>query len=133
MGVLSMAYSRTYRLPDDVTVETIGDKIEKYLINEKGLSVEKAPQINGYRIKAYEPSTIKEYAGLGQSLEVIIFSNSSQEVTVDIEMRPWKDRVGNMLLSFTRVTAIWGAIEQTKFPNELFSFIENNVINVPKS
>ena len=124
-----MADSRIYHVKPGITAELIGLKVESFLREEKELIAEGFASPEGYFVQAKEGSTWKKFTGLGKALQVQIIQSTKNDITVNIGMGEWADKVGAAAVGAIFfmplvVTAAIGAYGQNKLPEEIFDCIE---------
>ena len=121
--------SRTYQLPDGVTVEQVARGVEGFLRNEKQLVVEGTATSQGYCIRARtEQSGWKTISGMDKAVQVQI-SGSGLTMSVQLGTGDWTSKIGAgaaglFLFAPLAVTAGIGAYQQGQLPKEILAFSE---------
>lgn len=126
---MSASQSRVYQLPEEITIDALGRGIEGFLRTDKGMTVEGTATPEGYFLQAKtESDGWKSISGMAQAVQVQIVQSGSM-ATVEIGHGKWSDKVGAgvagaFLFAPLAITAGIGAYQQSKLPDEIFSFID---------
>ncbi|MDO5518679.1 MAG: zinc ribbon domain-containing protein, partial [Clostridium sp.] len=111
-----------------VSFEKITKAIATFLRDTKNLYVECLSTEAGFLVQARETDDWKNIAGLGVATHVQIIP-SGNTVTISIGAGKWLDKagvatIGMIVFSPLILTAAIGAYNQTKLPDEIFTYIE---------
>lgn len=129
-----MAESKVFKLLNDVTVEMIGEAVESFLRDTKGMETQAGLTTEGYFIQGKQESDgWKKISGMDQAISVQIFQ-AADVINVTAGFGKWSDKigagaVGGLLFAPLAVTAAIGAFKQKKLPQEIFEVIERFILS----
>ncbi len=128
-----MAETRVFKLLNGVTVEAIGEAVENFLRDKKGMVTQSGRTTEGYLVQGkQEADTWKKISGMDQAISVQIFQ-AGDIINVAAGFGKWSDKVGAGVLSFAfaplAATAAIGAFMQKKLPGEIFDIIEKFILS----
>ncbi len=130
-----MATSKTFALINNITTEKIGDHIIAWFQNTKNMIVEGGKTANGYFIQARDhDDNWKKISGLTKAIQVQFITGEGQYVLVNCAFGKWSDKVGAGVLGWVlfaplAATAAFGAVKQSKLPEEVFAEIEKFIMS----
>ena len=133
-GEEKMANSRTFVLQNGVTVEKIGEYIVNWFQTRKNMIAEGGPAQGGYFIQAKDKEDgWKKFSGMTKALQIQLL-RADNNVIVNCDFGKWSDKigagaVGMVLFAPLAATAAFGAVMQSKLPEEVFAEIEKFIIN----
>ena len=128
-----MADSRVFKLMNGVTVEMVGQAVEGFLRDKKGMITQSGQTSEGYIVQGkQEVNGWKRLSGTDQAISVQIFK-ADEIINVTAGFGRWSDKigagvVGAFLFSPLAITAAIGAVMQKKLPIEIFDFIEKLIL-----
>lgn len=129
-----MAETKVFKLLNDVTTEMIGDAVEGFLRDTKGMTTQAGQTTEGYFVQGKQESDgWKKLSGMDQAISVQIFQ-SGDVINVTAGFGKWSDKVGagvvgSLLFAPLAVTAAIGAFSQKKLPQEIFDVIEKFILS----
>ena len=129
-----MAETKVFKLLNDVTTEMIGDAVEGFLRDTKGMTTQAGQTTEGYFVQGKQESDgWKKLSGMDQAISVQIFQ-SGDVINVTAGFGKWSDKVGagvvgSLLFAPLAVTAAIGAFTQKKLPQEIFDVIEKFILS----
>lgn len=129
-----MAETKVFKLLNDVTTEMIGDAVEGFLRDTKGMVTQAGQTTEGYFVQGKQESDgWKKLSGMDQAISVQIFQ-SGDVINVTAGFGKWSDKVGagvvgSLLFAPLAVTAAIGAFTQKKLPQEIFDVIEKFILS----
>lgn len=128
-----MAETKVFKLLNDVTVDMIGEAVESFLRDAKGMVTQAGPTTEGYFIQGKEESSgWKKISGMDQAISIQIFQ-AGDVINVTAGFGKWADKVGAGVASIVfaplAVTAAVGAFMQKKLPQEIFDVIEKFILS----
>ena len=129
-----MAETKVFKLLNDVTTEMIGDAVESFLRDPKGMATQAGQTTEGYFVQGKQESDgWKKLSGMDQAISVQIFQ-SGDVINVTAGFGKWSDKVGagvvgGLLFAPLAVTAAIGAFTQKKLPQEIFDVIEKFILS----
>lgn len=129
-----MSESKVFKLLNNVTVEMIGDAVETFLRDKKGMTTQSNLTTEGYIIQGKQESDgWKKISGTDQAITVQIFQ-AGEVINVTAGFGKWSDKigagvVGSLIFAPLAVTAAIGAFAQKKLPSEIFDFIEQFILS----
>lgn len=128
-----MAESRVFQL-NGVEPQTVVDRLENFLHNEKGMEVQSSPTAEGYVMQASQPENMwKTLTGmrLAITLQIVV---TGEQMNVLIGEGQWTDKIGAGAIGLfvawpLAITAGMGAFKQKKLPGEIFQVIESCLLS----
>lgn len=133
-----MEMSKVYRLTEEVTVPKLGEGIIAFLKTRKNMIAEGAKTPEGYFVQAKsQENAWKKIAGMNLATQIQIVE-TGEFATISIGNGEWSDKVGAgvvgaVLFAPMAVTALIGANNQRKLPQEIFDFIEQFIMSGGKN
>lgn len=128
-----MADTKVFRLINNVTVEMIGQSVEGFLRDQKGMITQAGQTAEGYIVQGkQQASGWRRISGTDQAISVQIFQ-ADEIINVTAGFGKWADKigagvVGTILFTPLAITAAIGAVIQKKLPSEIFGFIEKFIL-----
>lgn len=129
-----MANSKTFALLNGVTVEKIGEHLVTWFQNTKNMIAEGGrAQGGGYFVQAKDQDDgWKKISGLTRAIQIQILKADTNAI-VTCDFGKWSDKVGAgtvgmFLFAPLAATAAFGAVKQSKLPNEVFDEIEKFIM-----
>ena len=130
-----MASSKTFSLLNGVTVEKIGEHLVTWFQNTKNMIAEGGKaQGGGYFVQAKDSEDgWKKIAGLTKAIQIQIIKAENNAI-VSCDFGKWSDKVGAGTLGLfvfapLAATAAFGAVKQSKLPDEIFAEIEKFIMS----
>ena len=129
-----MAETRVFKLLNAVTVEMLGEAIEVFLREKKGMVTQAGRTESGYLVQGkQEADGWKTLSGTNNAISVQMFQ-AGDILNVTAGFGKWSDKVGAGVLGYfvfapLAITATIGALIQKKLPSELFDFIEKFILS----
>lgn len=128
-----MAESRVFML-NGVEPQTVVDRLENFLHNEKGMEVQSSPTAEGYVMQASQPENMwKTLTGmrLAITLQIVV---TGEQMNVLIGEGQWTDKIGAGAIGLfvawpLAITAGMGAFKQKKLPGEIFQVIQSCLLS----
>ncbi len=129
-----MANSKTFILLNEVTVEKIGEHLVSWFQLTKNMVAEGGrAQGGGYFVQAKDQDDgWKKFSGLTKAIQVQLMK-ADNNVIVNCDFGKWSDKVGAGAIGMfafapLAATAAFGAVKQSKLPNEIFEEIEKFIM-----
>ena len=125
--------TRTFRLIEGITAESICDSTTDFLRNMKGMIAESGPTQDGWFVQAKEQADgWKTISGMTKAIQVHIV-DAGENVIVNCDFGKWSDKIGAGALGMfvfapLAVTAGIGAWQQKKLPDEIYAHIERFIM-----
>ena len=129
-----MAESRVFKLMNGVTLEMLGEAVEGFLRDSKGMQTQAGQTTGGYLIQGrQEADGWKRISGTDQAISVQMFK-AEDVVNVTTGFGKWSDKIGAGVVGYfvfapLAITAAIGAFLQKKLPGEIFDFIEKFILS----
>ena len=129
-----MAESRVFKLMNGVTLEMLGEAVEGFLRDSKGMQTQAGQSTGGYLIQGrQEADGWKRISGTDQAISVQMFK-AENVVNVTTGFGKWSDKIGAGVVGYfvfapLAITAAIGAFLQKKLPGEIFDFIEKFILS----
>lgn len=129
-----MAETKVFKLLNGVTTEMIGEAVEGFLRDSKGMITQAGQTTEGYFVQGkQEADGWKKLSGMEQAISVQIFQ-AGEVINVTAGFGKWSDKigagaVGGLLFAPLAVTAAVGAFLQKKLPQEIFDIIEKFILS----
>ena len=129
-----MAETKVFRLLNNVTVEMLGEAVECFLRDSKGMITQAGKTTEGYIIQGKQENDMwKKISGVEQAITVQIFQ-SEDILNVTAGFGRWSDKVGAgiagaFIFAPLAITAAIGAFAQKKLPSEIFDFMEKFILS----
>lgn len=129
-----MAESKVFKLLNNVTVDMLGEAVESFLRDQKGMTTQAGKTTEGYLIQGkQEADGWKRISGTDQAISVQMFQ-AGDVVNVTAGFGKWSDKigagvVGMYFLAPLAITAVIGAFIQKKLPSEIFDYIEKFILS----
>lgn len=129
-----MAESKVFKLLNNVTVEMIGEAVESFLRDTKGMVTQAGLTTEGYFVQGKQGADgWKKISGMEQAISVQIFQ-AADVINVTAGFGKWSDKigagaVGSLIFAPLAVTAVIGAVMQKKLPQEIFDVIEKFILS----
>lgn len=129
-----MAETKVFKLLNGVTTEMIGEAVEGFLRDQKGMVTQAGQTTEGYFVQGkQEADGWKKLSGMEQAISVQIFQ-AGEVINVTAGFGKWSDKigagaVGGLLFAPLAVTAALGAFMQKKLPQEIFDVIEKFILS----
>lgn len=125
--------TRAYRLSGGMNMQTVAKTVESFLTSSKGMEAQVRQMPNGYVVEGKTKSEWKTVCGLRLTTSVQLTQmNGSLNVTVG--GAEWVDKIIVGVVGFILFitwplffSAIWGAYQQSKLPEEIFRAIDQSV------
>ena len=129
-----MASQRTFALVNGMTVEKIGEHLVDWFQMNKNMVAEGGrAQGGGYFVQAKDQEDgWKKISGLTKAIHVQLIK-ADNNVIVSCDFGKWSDKVGAGALGFfvfapLAATAAYGAVKQSRLPEEIFAEIEKFIV-----
>lgn len=129
-----MAETKVFKLLNGVTVEMLGEAVECFLRDQKGMITQAGKTTEGYLVQGkQEADGWKKISGTDQAISVQMFQ-AGDVLNVTTGFGKWSDKVGAGVLGYfvfapLAVTAAIGAFMQKKLPGEIFDFMEKFILS----
>lgn len=130
-----MAETKVFKLLNDVTMEMIGEAVEGYLRDSKGMITQAGKTTEGYIVQGKQEADMwKKISGTEQAITVQMFQ-SGDIINITAGFGKWSDKIGagivGTFIAFAPLafTAAIGAYMQKKLPGEIFDFIEKFILS----
>ena len=129
-----MAETKVFKLLNGVTVEMLGESVECFLRDQKGMVTQAGKTAEGYLVQGkQEADGWKRISGTDQAISVQMFQ-AGDVLNVTAGFGKWSDKVGAGVLGYfvfapLAITATIGAIMQKKLPGEIFDFMEKFILS----
>lgn len=133
-----MANSKTFALTDGLTLEGLGEHLVAWFQNTKNMVAEGGPAQGGYFVQAKDQEDgWKKFSGMTRAIQVQLLKADSN-VIVNCDFGKWSDKVGAgavgmFVFAPLAATAAFGAVKQSKLPDEVFAEIEKYILFGGKS
>ncbi len=124
--------SRAFRLPPNVTLESIVRYVESFCNVEKSMETQSAQTTDGYVLQASQPKDgWKTISGTRLAI-TIHFMHVGDVLNVTVGEGQWSDKIGAAAIGWfvawpLAVTAGFGAYKQKKLPSEIFAVVEKAI------
>lgn len=128
-----MANSKTFALLNETTVEKIGEHLVSWFQSSKNMIAEGCVAQEGYFVQAKDQDDgWKKISGMTKALQVQLIK-ADNNVIVNCDFGKWSDKigagvVGMFLFAPLAATAAFGAVKQSKLPDEVFGEIEKFIL-----
>lgn len=128
-----MANSKTFVLTDGITAESIGEHLVTWFQTTKNMIAEGGKAQGGYFVQAKDQEDgWKKFSGLTKAIQVQLIKAESN-VIVNCDFGKWSDKVGAgavgmLVFAPLAATAAFGAVKQSKLPEEIFAEIEKYIM-----
>lgn len=128
-----MANSKTFSLRNEITVKKIGEHLITWFQSTKNMVAEGCETQEGYFVQAKDQDDgWKKFSGMTKAIQVQ-FIKTETNVVVNCDFGKWSDKVGAgtvgmLLFAPLAATAVYGAVKQSKLPEEVFSEIERFIL-----
>lgn len=129
-----MAESRVFKLMNGVTLEMLGEAVESFLRDSKGMQTQAGQTTEGYLVQGkQEADGWKRISGTDQAISVQMFK-AGDVVNVTTGFGKWSDKIGAGVVGYfvfapLAITAAIGAFMQKKLPGEIFDYIEKFILS----
>lgn len=129
-----MAETKVFKLLNGVTVEMIGEAVECFLRDQKGMITQAGKTTEGYLVQGKQESDgWKKISGTDQAISIQIFQ-TGDVINVTAGFGKWSDKIGAGVLGYfvfapLAITAAIGAFMQKKLPGEIFDVIEKFILS----
>lgn len=129
-----MAETRVFKLLNEVTVEMLGEAVESFLRDRKGMITQAGKTAEGYLVQGkQEADGWKKLSGTDNAISIQMFQ-AGDILNVTAGFGKWSDKVGAGVLGYfvfapLAITATIGAIIQKKLPGEIFDFMETFILS----
>lgn len=133
-----MASSKTFALPSDLTLDQLGDHLVAWFQTTKNMISEGGRAQGGYFVQAKDQEDgWKKLSGMTRAIQVQMLKADSN-VIVNCDFGKWSDKVGAgavgmLVFAPLAATAAFGAVKQSKLPDEIFAEIEKYIMFGGKS
>lgn len=133
-----MSETKVFKLINDVTIEMLGEAVEGFLRDTKGMITQSGKTTEGYLVQGKQESDgWKRISGTDQAISVQMFQ-SGDILNITAGFGKWSDKIGAGMLGYfafapLAITAAIGAFMQKKLPSEIFDFIEKFILSGGKS
>jgi hypothetical protein len=130
--------SKVFRLAEGMSVVNVGEAIMGYLSSDHKMYAEGTTTPEGYFLQAKsQDSGWKKLAGMSKATQVQIIA-SGDLITVSIGSGEWSDKVGAgvvgaIVFAPLMFTAAFGAWEQKKLVEQIFTFVQNYIASGGKN
>lgn len=129
-----MSETKIFKLYNNVTTEMLGEALESFLRDGKGMITQSGKTTEGYIIQGKQDADMwKKISGVEQAITVQIFQ-AGDVINVTAGFGKWSDKigagvVGAFIYAPLAFTAAIGAYMQKKLPGEIFDFIEKFILS----
>ncbi|MBQ2663373.1 MAG: zinc ribbon domain-containing protein [Clostridia bacterium] len=130
-----MAETRVFKLLNGVTVEMLGEAVECFLRDQKGMITQAGQTTEGYLVQGKQEADIwKKFSGTDQAITVQMFK-AGDILNVTCGFGKWSDKIGagfvGTFVAFAplAITAAIGAYRQKKLPSEIFDYMEKFILS----
>lgn len=129
-----MAETKVFKLLNGVTVEMLGEAVESFLRDAKGMTTQSGKTTEGYLVQGKQDlDGWKRISGTDQAISVQMFQ-AGDILNVTAGFGKWSDKVGAGVLGCfvfapLAITAAIGAFMQKKLPGEIFDFMEKFILS----
>lgn len=123
-----MSEQKVFNVFSDFGLKDLAEDLVGWLQKEKKLEAESLPTEDGYIVQAKTKAGFKKLIGMDQALQVQL-NHYADQIMVDIGTAKWIDKAAKgtlRTLIFTPlvVTSAIGAWQQSRFPKQVFDFID---------
>ena len=130
--------SKVFRLAEGMKITDVGEAIISYLSSDHNMYAEGTTTPEGYFLQAKtQDSGWKKLAGMSKATQVQIIGNDDL-ITVSVGSGEWSDKVGAgvvgaIVFAPLMFTAAFGAWEQKKLVEQIFTFVQNYIASGGRS